>query len=61
LLRRLNAQKQLTILMVNHDLGAVRESAQHVVWLNEGRAVQGPAAELLTPAQIGRILHLELN
>jgi ABC-type Mn2+/Zn2+ transport system ATPase subunit len=61
LLRRLNTQKHLTILMVNHDLGAVRESAQHVVWLNEGRAVQGPAAELLTPAQIGRILHLELN
>lgn len=61
LLRHLHTQQGLTILMVNHDLGAVRQSAQQIIWLNEGQVIQGAAAELLTPAHIGKILHLEMN
>ena len=61
LLRQLHTQQGLTILMVNHDLAAVRQTAQQVIWLNEGQVIQGPAAELLTPEHIGKILHLEMN
>ena len=59
LLRELHRQRGLTILMVNHDLAAVRQNAQHVIWLHEGQVIQGPASELLTPAHLGKILHLE--
>ena len=61
LLRGLHRERGLTILMVNHDLAAVRQNAQHVIWLNEGEVIQGPAAELLTPAHLGKILHLEMG
>jgi ABC-type Mn2+/Zn2+ transport system ATPase subunit len=46
LLRKLH-QGGMTILMVNHDLPVVRELAQQVVWLADGKASFGPVNELL--------------
>jgi ABC-type Mn2+/Zn2+ transport system ATPase subunit len=60
LLRRIHEQQKLTVLMVNHDLAAVRRCAQDVIWLHEGRVLQGSAGELLTREKIEEILKLQL-
>jgi len=61
LLRRIHEEQRLTILMVNHDLAAVRRYAQQVIWLHQGKAVQGPVAELLSREKIEEIFDLELR
>ena len=60
LLRRIHEQQKLTVLMVNHDLAAVRKCAQEVIWLHEGNVLQGSAEELLTRDKIEEILKLQL-
>jgi ABC-type Mn2+/Zn2+ transport system ATPase subunit len=60
LLRRIHEQQKLTVLMVNHDLAAVRQCAREVIWLHEGRVLQGSARELLTREKIEEILKLQL-
>lgn len=55
LLRRLH-QGGLTILMVNHDLPVVRELAQQVVWLANGKAEFGPANKLLNTERMTGLL-----
>jgi ABC-type Mn2+/Zn2+ transport system ATPase subunit len=61
LLRQVHAQQQMTILLVSHDLTAVRQYARHVVWLHEGRVLQGPVEELLSRERIEAVLHLEAS
>ena len=61
LLTRLHSEQKLTLLMVNHDLPAVRRTVQDVVWIREGRVHHGPVAELLSRDKIEEILHLELG
>ena len=46
LLRKLH-QGGMSVVMVNHDLPVVRELAQQVVWLANGKANHGPVNELL--------------
>jgi ABC-type Mn2+/Zn2+ transport system ATPase subunit len=55
LLKRLH-QNGLTILMVNHDLPVVRELAQQVVWLANGKANFGPVNELLNAERMMGLL-----
>lgn len=59
LLDSLHQAGNLTILMVNHDLPAMRRHAHHVVWLHEGKIVQGPVNEMLSRERIEEILNLE--
>lgn len=61
LLRRLHQEHHLTILMVNHDLPAVRKNVQEIIWLHDGVVVQGPVGELLSRDKIEEILDLELE
>jgi ABC-type Mn2+/Zn2+ transport system ATPase subunit len=61
LLKRIHQQKQLTILMVNHDLPAVRQYAQNVIWLHQGKISQGAASDLLSRNKIEEILDLEFH
>ncbi|MDB6122513.1 MAG: ABC-type Mn/Zn transport system, ATPase component [Pedosphaera sp.] len=61
LLRRLHSEHQLTILMVNHDLQAVRRYVHEIIWLHQGKVVQGPVAKLLSRDKIEEILDLELE
>ena len=58
-LQRIHRQQQLTILMASHDLPMVRAYAQQVLWLHQGRILEGTAAELLTPEKIEEILELQ--
>jgi manganese/zinc/iron transport system ATP- binding protein len=60
LLQSLNSKDGMTILMVNHDLRAVRKCARDVVWINEGKLICGTAAELLAPGRIEELLSLQL-
>jgi ABC-type Mn2+/Zn2+ transport system ATPase subunit len=61
LLKRIHTEQQLTIVMASHDLPVVRAYVHHVIWLHQGRVLQGPVAELLTPEKIEQILYLELH
>jgi len=61
LLVRLHRERGLTILMVNHDLSVVRQTAQHIVWIQKGKLVQGPVGELLRREKIEELLHLQFS
>ena len=61
LLRRIHQEQRQTILMASHDLPMVRQYVQHVVWLREGKILEGPPAELLAPEKMAAILDLEMH
>lgn len=51
LLRRLNRERDVTILLVSHDLNLAAELSDRLLLLAEGRIVRlGPPAEVLDPA-----------
>ena len=51
-------ERSITVLLVTHDVGLVRDHAQKVIWLHRGKVIQGSADELLTPE---RILEMEMG
>ena len=61
LLRQLYQQRGLTILMVSHDLPTVRKQVQQVIWLHQGKVLQGSVNELLSRDKLEELLDLELN
>lgn len=56
LLRRLLERQGMSILMVNHDLAAMRAYVQDVIWIHGGRLVRGPVTELLRRETVEDIL-----
>jgi len=60
-LKRIHAQRRLTILLVSHDLSTVRQYAEDVIWLHEGKVVHGPVREFLTAEKIEELLSLQLR
>jgi ABC-type Mn2+/Zn2+ transport system ATPase subunit len=58
---QLHEERKLTILLVTHDLPLVRKHARQVVWLHEGKVLNGTAAELLTPARLAEIFEMEIG
>ena len=60
-LKQIHEQHRQTILMVSHDLTTVRQYAEEVIWLHEGRVVHGPVNELLTKDKIEELLSLEFR
>lgn len=58
LLRRIHERQQLTVLMVNHDIPSMRRCAEDMIWLHEGRVLQGPAGELLSRSRLEELLLL---
>ncbi|HVR36206.1 MAG TPA: ATP-binding cassette domain-containing protein [Methylomirabilota bacterium] len=58
LLKRIHAERQLTILLVTHDLGLVRRHLETVIWLADGAIRQGLVTELLTQERLNELLHL---
>jgi ABC-type Mn2+/Zn2+ transport system ATPase subunit len=56
LLRRIHQEQRQTILMASHDLPAVRRYIGHVIWLHQGKVLEGPTHELLAPDRIEAIL-----
>jgi ABC-type Mn2+/Zn2+ transport system ATPase subunit len=58
---QLHQERKLTILLVTHDLALVRKHAQQVIWLHEGKILNGAAAELLTPDRLAQIFEMEIG
>jgi ABC-type Mn2+/Zn2+ transport system ATPase subunit len=61
LLQHIHRERNLTMLMVSHDLPTVRRCVQEVIWLRDGKAIQGRVEELLTRENVERALGLEFS
>ena len=61
LLARLNRERGLTVLMVNHDLAAMRQYTGQIIWIREGKALTGPTAELLRQERVAELLDLQFS
>jgi ABC-type Mn2+/Zn2+ transport system ATPase subunit len=61
LLGRLHREQKLSILLVSHDLASVRKTVEEIVWLHQGRVIQGPADQMLRREMIEAILELEFR
>lgn len=48
----------LAIVMVNHDLGAIKKSVQQVAWVHEGRIEQGSASMMLSRDNLERLMEI---
>jgi ABC-type Mn2+/Zn2+ transport system ATPase subunit len=58
---QIHAERKLTILLVTHDLSLVRQRAQQIIWLHQGRILHGPVAELFTPEHMAEIFEMEVG
>jgi ABC-type Mn2+/Zn2+ transport system ATPase subunit len=61
LLRRIHEEQRQTILMASHDLPVVRQYVHRVVWLHQGKILEGPVGELLTRDRMEAMLDLEVH
>jgi len=58
---QIHQERQLTTLLVTHDLALVRKHTQHVIWLHQGKILYGTTAELLSPEHIREIFETEIS
>jgi len=57
---QIREERNITVLLVTHDFGAVRRYARHVIWLYHGNVLQGDPRELLTPERMAEIFEMEI-
>jgi ABC-type Mn2+/Zn2+ transport system ATPase subunit len=58
---QLNRERGLTILLVTHDLPAVRRHGRQAIWLHHGRLLHGSVEEMLSSEKIEALLELSLS
>jgi ABC-type Mn2+/Zn2+ transport system ATPase subunit len=58
---KLHGERKLTTILVSHDLALVRKHAQQIIWLHQGKVLQGTTSELLTRERMAEIFELELG
>jgi ABC-type Mn2+/Zn2+ transport system ATPase subunit len=58
---QIHAEQKLTILLVTHDLPLVRKHAQQVIWLHQGKVLQGTTTELLSRERMAEIFEMEVG
>ena len=58
---QIHRERQLTTLLVTHDLALVRKHAQYVIWLHGGKVHHGATAELLSPKYMREIFEMEIS
>lgn len=63
LIERLHRERRLTMVMVSHHLKALREHemVREIVWVHEGKLLRGPAAAMLAPDMVFRMMDAELG
>ena len=52
---QIRKERKITVLLVTHDIAAVRRHAEHVIWLYEGAVLHGAANELLTAERMAEM------
>jgi zinc transport system ATP-binding protein len=52
---RLKQERQLTLLLISHELGLVYRYATRVLCLGHGRSYLGPPTEILTPGRLEEV------
>jgi ABC-type Mn2+/Zn2+ transport system ATPase subunit len=58
---QIHQERNLTILLVTHDLPLVRKHAQQVIWLHQGKVLCGSAGELLSRERMAEIFEMEVG
>jgi ABC-type Mn2+/Zn2+ transport system ATPase subunit len=58
---QIHQERHLTILLVTHDLPLVRQHAQQVIWLHQGKVLSGSVPEVLTPQRMAEIFEIEIS
>jgi len=58
---KIHAERHLTTILVSHDLALVRKHAQQIIWLHQGKVLQGSVGELLTRERMAEIFELEMT
>jgi ABC-type Mn2+/Zn2+ transport system ATPase subunit len=51
-------ERQIAVLLVTHDFGAIRHHAQQVLWLHQGKVLQGAPDELLASERMAQIFEM---
>lgn len=54
-------EREIAVLFVTHDFALLRDHAQQVIWLHQGRVIQGTAGELLTPERITEVFEMGVD
>jgi ABC-type Mn2+/Zn2+ transport system ATPase subunit len=58
---QIHKERNLTVLLVTHDLPLVRKHAQQIIWLHNGAVLNGTVAELFTPERMAAIFEMEVG
>jgi len=58
---QIHKERNLTVLLVTHDLPLVKKHAQQIVWLHNGVVLCGTVAELFTPEKMSEIFEMEVG
>ena len=62
LLRRLQRERGMTMVLATHDLNLAASLSDHMVLLREGRIIaQGPPEQVLTPSQIAQLYAVDAD
>ena len=58
---QIHQERNLTVLLVTHDLPLVRKHAQQIIWLHNGEVLHGSVTELFTPERMAAIFEMEVG
>jgi ABC-type Mn2+/Zn2+ transport system ATPase subunit len=57
----IHKEKNITILLVTHNLSIVRKHAQKVIWIHNGKVLHGDVGEMLKPERLSEIFEMEVG
>jgi ABC-type Mn2+/Zn2+ transport system ATPase subunit len=58
---RTREERQITVLLVTHDFAAIRHHARQVLWIHQGKVLQGAPDELLTSERMAEIFEMGIS
>lgn len=61
LIQRLQLERQLTVVLISHELSVVYENADSVLCLSHARTFFGPPTEVLTPERLAEVYGGEIR
>jgi ABC-type Mn2+/Zn2+ transport system ATPase subunit len=55
---QIHKERKITVILVTHDFAAVRQYAEQVIWLHEGKMSHGATHELLTAERMAEMFEM---